>query len=187
MFDNGWNLQWFEDRLKGREATFRCVSEICKKTECQTVLDVGGGIGLLRRFLPTDIKHDVVDLSSKAKQFGEKLFPDVRFITGTIDNIVDEYDAIIAIWVVEHMNDYESFLKTAWNRANKIIVISFGNGLDDNERIKKRFRNYWNNKYSFPKLESFINTELHPVRMEVIKIDVIRDYSPELILVLYKE
>ena len=188
-FDDEWSLNWFEDRLKGREETFFHVAFICSSLDCKTVLDVGGGPGFMRRFLPSDIKLDVVDISPKIKLLGEPLFPDVKFITGTIDDMDNSYDAVIAISVIEHMNGYQSFLTSAFKKANKVVVVAFRNGLDEKEKIQnyKRLRNYWDNKYSLPKLKDWIDSTLIPSRMEIIKVNVNRDYSPELVMVLYKE
>lgn len=189
-FDNGWTLDWFEDRLKGREETLQHIADICSEMGCKTILDVGGGPGLMRRFLSKDIKLDVVDLSHKAKLFGEPLFPDVQFITGTIDDINKSYDAIIAISVIEHMNGYESFLMSAFSKTKKVLIATFRNGLDENEDIHyykyKKVNNYWENKYSFSKLKEWMDSNLFSSRMEVIKVDVNRNYSPELVMVIYK-
>ena len=189
MFDDGWDLQWFLDRAKGRENTFRHIAQICEQSRCKTVLDVGGGVGVLRRFLPMDIKHDVVDLSPNAKLYGESLFPDVRFTTGQIDDVDRTYDAIVGIQLVEHMREYESFLRSAWNKAGKIVVITFRNGLDETEKIKlhKGCGDYWDNKYSLPGLENWINKELQSVIVNLSKVKVDRDYSPEIVLAFHKE
>lgn len=182
-FDETWDLKWYEDRLAGREQVFTCVAEICK--DCKTVLDAGGGPGFLKRFIP-DTMLDVVDLSPKAKELGEEIFPEVTFVTGTIDMMPDTYDAVVGIQIVEHMNGYTSFIKTAWNKARKMVVITFRNGFNRESRRRYRGMSYWDNSYSFQRLWGFINSELHPSEMEIKRVEIDRDYSPELVMVLHK-
>lgn len=187
-FDEKWDLQWYKERSIGRESVFHKVANICQEFECKSVLDVGGGVGIMRHFLREDIRYDVVDLSSSAKLYGEHLFPDVQFITGRVEDVKDQYCAIIGMQVVEHMPEYETFLKYAWEKAKKIVVLTFRNGLDETETIKlqNRCNDYWDNKYSLPKLANWINANFHPVIGDLIEVDIRRDYSPELILTLWK-
>ena len=186
MFDDKWDQKWFEDRVVGREDTFTLVAEVCQKLKCRTVLDVGGGIGILNRFLTKDTQHTVIDLSPKSKQFGEALFPDVTFITGAIDQAPGMYDAVVALSLVEHLKDYRPFLASAWNKAGKVVCISFRNGLDQNEKIVQKLRAYWDNKFSFPRLVLWIKEKLDPLWLSLEEAKVDRPYSPELILVLKK-
>ena len=179
-------MKYFEDRVKGREATFEFVANLC--AGCETVLDVGGGAGLLKRFLSPNIKLDVVDLSPVAKSCGEMLFPEVQFVTGTIDDVGGIYDAITCLSTVEHMQSYKPFLTSAWEKVNKFIVLSFFNGLGGTEKIRRfrRQNDYWKNKYSFRRMQEWIFTELNPRHMGVKRIEVNRDYSPEPIVVIWK-
>ena len=188
-FDHKWDLQWYEDRLKGRENTFRFVADMCKMMKCETVLDVGGGAGLLRRFLTESMKLDVVDRSPSGKEAGEELFQDVGFITGGIENTQGNYDAVVGIQLVEHMNGYESFLKSAWDKAEKVVVATFRNGLNGERktRLQKRCDDYWDNQYCASELIPWTHKELHPLMMAISQVNVDRDYSPELAMVLYKE
>ena len=188
-FDSGWNEKWFEERVRGREATFQYVANFCAEAGCKTVLDVGGGTGLMRNFLPATIKYDVVDISQKAVSLGRKLFPNVRFIMGDIDNITNKYDAIIVLSVIEHMSYYDSFLRTAWDKASKVIAVSFRNGLNGREEIRPqgKLKDYYDNRYSIDSIKFWINIELNPAKIEVMKIDVNRNYSPELVLMFWKQ
>ena len=187
-YDSGWDAKWFEDRFRGREGTFQLIAGMCEETGCKSVLDVGGGTGLMRNFLPSTIEYDVVDISRNAVSWGRKLFPNVKFTTGNIDDITMKYDAIIAVSVIEHMKYYDSFLRTAWDKMNKIIVMSFRNGLNGGEEI--RFQgggnSYYDNKYSIDSMKLWINSELKPERIEFFKVDVDRKYSPEIVLLLGK-
>ena len=187
-FDHKWDLQWYEDRLKGREGTFDCVAETLMKLNCHGVIDVGGGAGLLRRFIPPWMLLTVVDRSPSSKLAGEKLFPDVNFITGEIDDVPGNRDAVVGIQLVEHMNGYEKFLKSAWDKANKVVIVSFRNGLDGHEKIElqRKCNDYWDNTYSGENLFRWIYQEFHLSEMTVNAVDVSRDYSPELVLVLEK-
>jgi 2-polyprenyl-3-methyl-5-hydroxy-6-metoxy-1,4-benzoquinol methylase len=178
MFDSGWDLKWFAERAIGREDTFRYVSQICRERDCRTVLDVGGGIGVLNPFLSMGINHTVVDISPRAQNLGKGIFRSVRFITGVIDDITDTYDAVVGLSLIEHLKSYEPFLASAWEKTNKVICISFRNGLDANERISLQSNEYWNNKFSAPKLLTWIRDNLQPDLGVLKEIKVDRDYSP---------
>lgn len=184
---SNWEPTWFENRMKGREQSFALVGSLCQG--CQSVLDIGGGIGLLKRYLSPDVmKYDVVDRSPRAREWGEELWKDVKFTTGTIDDIIDSYDAVVGMQVLEHAEYYDHILRSAWQRANKIMVFSFF-GLGDIEQITRYhgYGDYWNNKYSYSRLMKWLRAELNPLQVEVHRVNVDRDYSPERVIVLYKD
>lgn len=155
--------------------------------DCKSLLDVGGGIGMLNEFLPLHVRHHVVDRSPKGKSIGEDVYQTVRFTTGTIEELSGKYDAVVALSLIEHLNGYVEFLGAVWGKTNKVTLISFRNGLDDVETIRPKGKDYWDNKYSWPKMEGWIQEELSPKEMWIERVKVDRPYSPELVLVLVKE
>lgn len=169
---------------------FHYMVGLCIANGCKTVLDVGGGIGILGSFLPKEMKYDVADISRKAKMYGEKMFPNTNFITGGIEAVQDNYDAVLGIQVVEHMNGYEALLKMAWQKTNKLVAITFRNGLG--RKMNKivphdRFTDYWENRYSYPRLRDWVRNELLVKHIKIKRIKVRRDYSPEIVIILRKE
>lgn len=189
-FDSAWNRKWFFRKAYGRGLVFGYVSRLCVSKKCKSVLDVGGGLGMLGSFLPREIRYDVVDISPKAKGYGEKMFPGSRFITGTIHDVEDCYDAVIGIQVLEHANGYQEIMKSAWAKANKLMAFTFRNGLNrrlDKIALNQKYDNYWENRYSYPRMRDWIKAELSPKRMGLRNIRIRRDYSPEIIMVLEKE
>jgi len=94
----------------------------------QSVLEVGCGDGYFLGGLPTSIPVRVgVDLSSKAIAFAKAFHPDCIFYNQDISALVDTFDIIVAIEVIEHIPEeaLPGFFHALYERVNnngKIVI-----------------------------------------------------------------
>jgi len=98
-------------------------------TESRTVLDVGGAGAILSPLL-FEYGFDITQLDP---EFGEEsvksqnkiLGADIKFISGDFSTVtLDNFDSVVSISTIEHVQDDVTFFKELLNHANKSVFIT---------------------------------------------------------------
>jgi SAM-dependent methyltransferase len=116
-----------------------------------TILDIGGGNGKVGRLFcdylfekKIDFQFDVIDLSEemiKLQKLNNKYLNNSYL--GNIENINENYDIILMIDVIEHVEDYHSFTEKL-NSISEFIIFN----IPIEKNLFDRLRNiYFNNEY----------------------------------------
>ena len=97
------------------------VMELVSSVSPSSVLDVGCGDGFfLNRISSPDLERLGIDFSPRAIGLANALKSDgARFIVGNVTDIVETFDVVLAIEVLEHIpdNQIEKFLKSTYARV----------------------------------------------------------------------
>ncbi|MBI1326767.1 MAG: bifunctional 2-polyprenyl-6-hydroxyphenol methylase/3-demethylubiquinol 3-O-methyltransferase UbiG [Alphaproteobacteria bacterium] len=102
-----------------------------KAAKAKTILDAGCGGGLVCEPLAR-LKYDVTGLDADAqaikiaKDHAKLMKLNINYKCELIENHKEKYDAVLALEIVEHIDDWRNFLKFCLNRLNKngILVLS---------------------------------------------------------------
>lgn len=97
-------------------------------TEDNTALDVGMGCGYGSHILASKAKEVVgIDDSEDAVLYAKKYWnkENIRHVNGNVLRMGDSmFDVIVAFEIIEHIKDYEEFIKYIKDLAKEYIVIS---------------------------------------------------------------
>ncbi len=86
--------------------------EIKPNTICEIGCGAGGILAELQKMLPSDISFTGYDISPQAHALSAKLSnPRCQFILGDAFADASKYDLVLAMDVIEHIEDYFSFLR----------------------------------------------------------------------------
>ncbi len=189
-YDQGWDVKFYRERAKGREATFQFVAKVLRQRGCRTILDVGGGIGVLNPYLGHRVRHVVLEPSRRVRVYGRIEFPRCHWITGTIEDVGNIYDGVVAISLLEHLPGYEAFLLEAWERTRRVLILTLHNGFSGPEEFKLQrpgVRGYYENTYEYPRMAKWINAVLSPKSLTRRYVLVQRDYTEEIVTITKEE
>lgn len=131
---------------------YEFAADYCRQ---RTVLDAGCGVGYGAAYLAYVAAREVVgvDLSAEALDEARVLYslPNLRFVQGNVEllgqlsELDDEYDCIVSLENIEHIDDPRAFLKCASDLLSPsgVLVCSTPNGLlterDESGRIVNPF------------------------------------------------
>ena len=106
-----------------------------------SVLDVGCRDGLLRRLLPEHVQYSGCDLVA-----GEH----VRYV-GDVQSIAidDVFDCVIALDLLEHVDDIHALFDRLARLAGRALVVSLPNCYDLKSRMRFALRGRLGGKYAF--------------------------------------
>jgi len=133
--------------------------------DCQSVLDVGCGNGLVYKAIKEEgklpSKYKGVDLSSKMIETCQKMYPEVEWEQEDADQLKEEnesYDIVLLFHVHESMNSYQQSIKEALRVAKKKVIIVFWKGLTnlDEDIIQEMPYNGWTSFYCAKKFFTFL-------------------------------
>lgn len=132
--------------LLNRWLIFRFLKPYLKNSEAIKILDVGTGVAdipiyLSERLAALRVNAFITGLDSSAQtvnlaRLAAQSHPNIRIINARLEEIPDSYDAIIASQIFHHFSPSEAvaFLKTAFEKSTKVVIIS--------DLIRSRFL-YW--------------------------------------------
>jgi hypothetical protein len=165
--DNHFGDKWYH-RIKRRHTPlWNFVSFFIKEFKVKSLFEVGGGPAPLQKLVET---YTNIEVNEK---YATENTPKCRQIIADFStyDISKETspDLFLGMGVIEHFENYESFLKKAIELKPKFIIVSFFNGLNksDSDRIRVREENkkhekinkYWINHYSEKCLLAFLKEE----------------------------
>jgi len=90
----------------------------------QSICDVGCGTGGVLEALSTALPGAEAvgyEISPQAIAFAKREHPNVHIRQGSSDAIADRYDVLLALDVLEHVDDYLGFLRSLINKADKYV------------------------------------------------------------------
>jgi 2-polyprenyl-3-methyl-5-hydroxy-6-metoxy-1,4-benzoquinol methylase len=157
------NLDWGFDYLACQYFTKLCIEKI----NPSSVLEVGCGDGAIIGSLSPDIPRRVgVDLSERAISFAQVFFPGVEFKAQDAGLISEQFDAVLAVEVLEHIPDegVSSFLRILEDKtcSNGYIYISVPSV--NLPLYKKHFRHYTPNLLQKQIEEAGLNVDILEMR-----------------------
>ena len=138
-------LEDLEDgRVRYHRFRYHCAAGFLEKED--VVLDCGSGTGYGSEILFSRAKKVIgiekgkQEVISSRKRFGDK----VEFIEADLEKMkLPECDVLVAIEVIEHLNDYSCFIKEAKKEAKRLIIISvpLGETMSEDPSHKHDFLN----------------------------------------------
>lgn len=95
------------------------------------ILDIGAGFGEIIKFLPEGVNYTGIEKNDYLFNFLKESFKDKKFYFGDanekINKIEDKFDVILLLSVIEHLENFENFLKTLKEKLKdngKILIYS---------------------------------------------------------------
>ena len=101
---------------------FSKINEYLKKNNnlYESIIDLGSRDQILRKFLPTNIEYTGVDKFYKKNNLNIDVEQDIPLIK-------NKYDIVIALDIIEHLNDPINFFNNCKSISNKLIIINIPN------------------------------------------------------------
>jgi len=154
IYDGNWTF-WLDMKAYGptsrwlRYLLAECLKELPKTEEIKTILDVGCGEGSNTHFLAERFSEAATigfDFSATAVEYAQRRWhkEKLTFIHRPgIEKIPDTFDLVSAFEVLEHVEDWRSFLNEMLNRSDQYILLSFPTGRMRNfEKYVGHYRNF---------------------------------------------
>ena len=137
IYEDNWS-DWLDMKIYGpasrwlRYLIFMCLREV-STDEISSLLDVGCGEGTTTFFLSKQFynaKVDGIDFSRAGIAYAKRWHaPNLTFYHDkTSERLEANYDLVCCFEVLEHIENWEGFLKRIINSSNKYISLSFPTG-----------------------------------------------------------
>ena len=106
---------------------------LTKPLKAESILDAGCGEGFtMDKILKSGLGKEIegIEYSRDAIEYGKKLFPDLKFVQGTVYELPyknSSFDLIVCTEVLEHLEDPTKALKEILRVSRKHLIISVPN------------------------------------------------------------
>ncbi len=106
---------------------------LVKPLSAKSILDAGCGEGFtMNKILKSGVgrKIEGIEYSKDAIEYGKKLFPDLKFVQGTVYELPyknNSFDLVVCTEVLEHLGDPTKALKEMLRVSRKYLIISVPN------------------------------------------------------------
>lgn len=106
---------------------------LAKPLKAESIIDAGCGEGFtMDKILKSDVVNKIegIEYSKDAIIFGKKLFPDLKFVQGTVYELPyknSSFDLVVCTEVLEHLEDPAKALKEMLRVSKKYLIISVPN------------------------------------------------------------
>lgn len=140
IYDENWEL-WRDMKVYGPASSWlrylikKIITNNIKKNSIQSVLDVGCGEGNITKLLSsyfTNAKVIGIDFSVKGIECANRYYAaqNLSFIHDVqSEQLNQEYNLVTAFEVLEHVEDWKSFLRRMAKASNNYMLISFPTGI----------------------------------------------------------
>jgi 2-polyprenyl-3-methyl-5-hydroxy-6-metoxy-1,4-benzoquinol methylase len=129
-----YNLNYALSHQKNRGGEFFKIAELIGRLEAKAkVLDIGCNTGELLGDLDKQFQINGmgIDLNAQAIGIAQKSFPPIKFIEGNFlrMEIKGEFDLILAVEVIEHIEEFKEFLNKVYSLLSKkgLFILSTPN------------------------------------------------------------
>ncbi len=154
--------------------------ELVKSRKPGSVLEIGsGGMHELRALSQEGVtkdflKYTVMDIAKKFLTEGEKEFPELDTIVGSVnkaveDNGKEKFDWVYCRHLIEHQPYYEVPIKNMFDRSKEIVMINCFRWTFGNDIINPK--PYFSNHYNVFKLMSYVSNLFEKVETYIILKD----------------
>ncbi len=112
------------------EARYNWAITRLRKNKVKNVLDIGCGLGYGTNLISkAGFEVEGIDKSSVAVEVARSRYPDTNFIIREFPQNIKNYDAVIALEVIEHVLDYKSFIADCLSllKDNGVLLLSTPN------------------------------------------------------------
>ena len=108
----------------------------------KSVIDLGARDQILLKFLPINSKYTGVD------KFTPKLNLNID-VELNFNEIIDKYDLVVALDIIEHLNNPIKFFENCKNISNKLIILNIPNAAYYQFRLSLLFTGELTEKFHF--------------------------------------
>lgn len=142
--------QWYYERMFfSKISSLNFLNQYLSEKKLSSVLEIGCSTGLLPKFMNNrfnNVKYTGLDFSEKSLQLAEKNYTSGNFLKGDFLqlSLEQDYDLILCLDVIDHVNDPDAFLKKIIQKTKKFGFIRAYRGYFD--KIDNHIMEYRSNE-----------------------------------------
>lgn len=142
--------QWYYERMFfSKISSLNFLNQYLSEKKLSSVLEIGCSTGLLPKFMNNifnNVKYTGLDFSEKSLQLAKKNYISGNFLKGDFLQLPleQDYDLILCLDVIDHVNDPDAFLKKIIQKTKKFGFIRAYRGYFD--KIDNHIMEYRSNE-----------------------------------------